>query len=303
MPGHIHSFLSDMAKSFLFILNPASGVKDDRKQIIKKLEESLPGVDLTVKETSGRADLSMIKNEAKKKDWDALLVGGGDGTINLVATAIIERKLPLGIIPLGSANGLAACLGISTVDDALETIRSGNLETIDALKMNGQRCLHMSDFGFNAGLIKRFERSNERGMMSYFKSSLGEFLEMKPYRFVIESGNDSEEVEAKILVMANGDRYGTGAIINPWGSMSDGSLEIIALNPEGLEEMITLSVSLFRGTLDELPGVKKWSVQSANVHNPDGATFQVDGEVMKDTRVVEIVCEPGQLRVFSPKRK
>ena len=292
-----------MAKSFLFILNPASGVKDDRKQIIKKLEEGLPGVDLTVKETSGRADLSMIKNEAKKKDWDALLVGGGDGTINLVATAIIERKLPLGIIPLGSANGLAACLGISTVDDALETIRSGNLETIDALKMNGQRCLHMSDFGFNAGLIKRFERSNERGMMSYFKSSLGEFLEMKPYRFVIERGNDSEEVEAKILVMANGDRYGTGAIINPWGSMSDGSLEIIALNPEGLEEMITLSVSLFRGTLDELPGVKKWSVQSANVHNPDGATFQVDGEVMKDTRVVEIVCEPGQLRVFSPKRK
>lgn len=303
MPGHIHSFLSDMAKSFLFILNPASGVKDDRKQIIKKLEEGLPGVDLTVKETSGRADLSMIKNEAKKKDWDALLVGGGDGTINLVATAIIERKLPLGIIPLGSANGLAACLGISTVDDALETIRSGNLETIDALKMNGQRCLHMSDFGFNAGLIKRFERSNERGMMSYFKSSLGEFLEMKPYRFVIESGNDSEDVEAKILVMANGDRYGTGAIINPWGSMNDGSLEIIALNPEGLEEMITLSVSLFRGTLDELPGVKKWSVQSATVHNPDGATFQVDGEVMKDTRVVEIVCEPGQLRVFSPKRK
>lgn len=292
-----------MGKSFLFILNPASGGKEDRKQLIKKLEEALPGVELAVKETSGQDDLSMIQKEAGRKDWDAILVGGGDGTINLAAPVIIERQLPLGIIPLGSANGLAACLGIPDVDEALEAIRSGNLETIDAIKMDGQRCIHMSDFGFNAGLIKRFERSNERGMMSYFKSSLGEFLEMKPYHFVIESGNNSEEIEAKIVVMANGDRYGTGAIINPWGKMNDGILEIIALNPEGLDEMISLSVSLFRGTLEELPGVKKWAVQSASVHNPDGATFQIDGEVMEDTRMVEIVCEPGPLRVFAPERK
>ncbi|MFO7998273.1 MAG: diacylglycerol kinase family lipid kinase [Bacteroidales bacterium] len=292
-----------MAKSFLFILNPASGGKEDRRQIIKKLEEGLPGVDLIVRETSGRDDLSMIQKEAGRKHWDALLVGGGDGTINLVAPVIIGHQLPLGIIPLGSANGLAACLGIPEVDKALEAIRSGNLETIDAIKMNGKRCLHMSDFGFNAGLIKRFDRSNERGMMSYFKSSLGEFLEMRPYRFVIQSRDLSEEIEAKILVMANGDRYGTGAIINPWGRMNDGLLEIIALNPEGLDEMISLSVSLFRGTLEELPGVKQWSVQSATIHNPDGATFQIDGEVMEDTRMVKIVCEPGPLRVFAPERK
>jgi diacylglycerol kinase (ATP) len=302
MPGHIHLFQSDMGKSFLFILNPASGGKDDRKQIIKKLEKGLPDVDLAVIETSGRDDLSMIKKEAERKAWDAILVGGGDGTINLAVPVIIAHQLPLGIVPLGSANGLAACLGISEVEEALESIRSGNLETIDALKINGQRCLHMSDFGFNAGLIKRFEKSNERGMISYFKSSLGEFLEMKPYHFVIEHGTDSEEIEAKIVVIANGDRYGTGAIINPWSRMNDGILEIIALNPEGLEEMISLSFSLFRGTLKELPGVKKWSVESATVHNPDGATFQIDGEVMKDTRAVEIACERGALRVFAPER-
>jgi len=61
---------------------------------------------------------------------------------------------------------------------------------------------------------------------------------------------------AKMLVIANGDRYGTGAIINPEGKIDDGVFEIIALNPEGLSEMVALSVDFFRGTIHQSPFVK-----------------------------------------------
>lgn len=287
-----------MNKQYLFVLNPDAGAGFDKTDILQKLEEIRSDIQLTTIETTGENDASLLNEAMNGNTWDAVLVGGGDGTVNMVAKMLFERSIPLGIVPLGSANGLATCLDIFDVDDAIEAIREGNTINMDVLKINDEFCLHLSDFGFNAGLVKRVDDSDERGILAYFASSLEEFTEMKPYHFEIRIGEESVNTIAKMLVIANGDRYGTGALINPESSMEDGMFEIVALNPEGLKEMVSLSIDFFRSTIRQSPAVNIWQAKEAEIFNPDNAPFQIDGEVMGKTERVNVQCKSGLLPVF-----
>jgi diacylglycerol kinase (ATP) len=225
-------------------------------------------------------------------------VGGGDGTIKLVAESMADVNIPIGIIPMGSANGLARCLDILDVEDAISAVKSGKTKMLDKIRINEHTCIHMSDFGFNAGMIRKFEEEDERGMLSYFKSSLRQFLEMMPYTFVISINGKETETEARMLVIANGDKYGTGAIINPMGKLDDGRMEIIALNPEGFDDMVSLSFDFFRGTIHESDLVQIWQGSEAEIRNPDGAEFQIDGEIIATSESVKISCLPQKVNFF-----
>lgn len=289
-----------MQKKFLYILNPIAGGAADHSQTFEQIQQVLGDPYIEVFKTTAGDDYPMIRKLAHKNDWSGILVGGGDGTINAVVQAVYDVGVPVGIIPFGSANGLATCLDIYDMQDALKAIGEAKIQDLDVLRINGHLCIHLADFGFNAGLIKKFDESNQRGMLAYFKNSLQEFLQNKPYHFVVGIDNQQYEVEAKMIVIANGDKYGTRAIINPGSAMDDGKMEIIALNPIGLDDMVTLSIDLYRGTLADSPLVKRWSCSQAWIDNPDQALFQIDGEVKGNISRAEVVCEPGQVRFFVP---
>lgn len=289
-----------MSRQLLYIMNPISGADADRRAVAGLLSERLEGIAITSYETTGRDDAGIIRQLSAERSWDGVLVGGGDGTLNMVAGLLHPSGLPIGIIPLGSANGMAACLEIEAVEDTLEAVLAGRTRPIDALDINGRLCLHLSDFGFNAGMIKKYDEGNQRGMLAYFKSTLQEVLDSRPYRFLINFEGHYQQVEAKMVVIANGHKYGTQAVISPGSLMDDGMLEIVALNPEGLDQMLSLSVAFFRGTLDELPFVRIWSVKQALIKNLDQAAFQIDGEVIDDVDQVRVVCQPGKLNFFVP---
>jgi diacylglycerol kinase (ATP) len=293
-----------MKEKILYVLNPISGSGVDRDAILRSLERLAGDSPLEVFETKGKNDRDRIREKIRTKKPDQIWIGGGDGTIRMVVSALENLDIPLAIIPIGSANGLATCLDINDTEDAFSAIKSGKTEKLDVLKINNDEiCLHLSDFGFNAGLIKKFEEEEtERGMMAYFRSSLRQFQEMKPYTFDFYIGGKETQVEAKMLIIANGDRYGTGAIINPAGKIDDGKFEIIALNPDGIDEMTEISVAMFTGTLDESENVKIWSGNKAIINNPEGADFQIDGEVMPATEKIEVICDPNKYRFFSLKK-
>jgi diacylglycerol kinase (ATP) len=287
-----------MANHILYIVNPKSGEGADREEILEKINSSLNYSALNVLETTGNNDAARIEDKLSEKAWSAVLVGGGDGTIKLVAESMADVNIPIGIIPMGSANGLARCLDILDVEDAISAVKSGKTKMLDKIRINEHTCIHMSDFGFNAGMIRKFEEEDERGMLSYFKSSLRQFLEMMPYTFVISINGKETETEARMLVIANGDKYGTGAIINPMGKLDDGRMEIIALNPEGFDDMVSLSFDFFRGTIHESDLVQIWQGSEAEIRNPDGAEFQIDGEIIATSESVKISCLPQKVNFF-----
>lgn len=289
-----------MNEKILYILNPLSGRRIDKNSILQSLREIAGNSQLEVFETKGENDSKRIKEKIKADEPDVIWIGGGDGTIRLVAGALDDTDIPMAVIPLGSANGLAKCLEIDDIEDAYRAIKKGKPRKLDVLKINNEICLHLSDFGFNAGLIKKFEEETERGMMAYFRSSLRQFQEMKPYTFGINiDGKEVSKVEAKMLVIANGDRYGTGAIINPAGKIDDGRFEIIALNPDGLDEMAEISMAMFTGTLDESENVTIYSAEKANINNYDEADFQIDGEIIDAQKEIDVICEKQKFRFLT----
>lgn len=285
-----------MNKKLLLVINPVSGTIQDKTETVSQIKDKLnkQHYELEVWETTGEGDQEKIKNIVQSYDFDAVLIGGGDGTIKMVVEAVLDADHAVGIIPLGSANGLATSLEINNLDEAIEAVVNKREVKMDAIMINGELSLHLSDFGFNAGLIERFEQNEERGMLAYFKSSLSQLFESQPYRFEVAVDGKVEQVKAKMLVIANGSKYGTGALINPTGKINDGRFEIIALDPQGIEDLVKVSLSLFRGNLNEMESVKIWQVSKAEIKNLDLAEFQIDGEVMGKVEkvTVEVLAKP-----------
>lgn len=169
---------------------------------------------------------------------------------------------------------------------------------MDLMDVNGEVSLHLADFGLNAGMIKKFEEGDERGMVAYFKNSLSSLRDIKPYPFKLVLGEREENVEAKMLIVANGTKYGTGATINPGAKMDDGIFEIIALNPNGLQEWIELTYGVMREDLSGLDFVHKWSADRVKIENSGEAPFHVDGEIVDLNKSVSISVRKEKVKMY-----
>ena len=155
------------------------------------------------------------------------------------------------------------------------------MHDIDAIDIDGELCLHLADFGINANLIQKFEQDESRGMLGYVKHSIGEIFSAESMKFQLKIDEDVIDITAKMIVIANGDRYGTGAIVNCKGVMDDGKFEVISLNPETVEDYVKMTMGFMKGDLDELEGINTWRVLGCEISNLEGAEFQIDGEMME----------------------
>src|SRR5690606_13293654 len=108
-----------------------------------------------------------------------------------------------------------------------------------------------------------------------------------------------EQIEAKMLVIANGNKYGTGAVIKPAGRMNEGLFEIIAFDPVGLDDLVRLTIALFRGNLDEMESVRIWQACKAEIRNLDGADFQIDGELLGKVEGVRVEVLDKPIRFYT----
>ncbi|WP_194777183.1 diacylglycerol/lipid kinase family protein [Pararhodonellum marinum] len=288
-----------MGQSALFIVNPTAGNLENQKELIDQICQRVSGYSVSVWHTTGNDDEASIQQLLKKDNFDLVMVGGGDGTIKLVASQLYGLPTPFLPIPFGSANGLSACLGIETWEDSMRALQSGKTIQMDVLDVNGEICLHVCDFGFNAALIKKFEESDERGMGSYFKNSVAQLFEDNKYSFSLELNGEKKQVNAKMLVIANGDRYGTGAKINPMGKMDDGKFEIIVLNPDSLREWMALTGGFFKEDFSDLDFVQTFSGDKVTIGNLENAEFHIDGEMKKQEAMVHIQIKKMKIEFYS----
>ena len=288
-----------MRKQALLIVNPASGNLDNKSELIDKISKNTKDYSVTEWSTTGEGDDQKIQQLLENDTYELIMVAGGDGTIKLVASQMDGINIPILPIPFGSANGLCSCLGIETWEDSIQALNFGNSVKMDVLDVDGDICLHVCDFGFNAGLIKKFEESDERGMGSYFKSSLAQAFENNKYNFNIHVNGEKKAVSAKMLVIANGDRYGTGVKINPTGKMDDGEFEIVVLNPDSLKEWIALTIAFVKEDLSELDFVQQYKSDKVTIENLDNASCHVDGEIKEVEGQITIQMIQRKIEFFT----
>jgi diacylglycerol kinase (ATP) len=285
-----------MDQKALLIFNPKSGSDPiSLEELTERIAMHLNQAELSVFQTTGENDADKIRQEINKHNPSLLLVAGGDGTVKLVAESL-QTQLPIAILPLGSANGLAKCLGIDLLEDGLEALRQLKVKNVDGIDINGELCLHLADFGFNANLIEKFEEQGTRGMMGYIKSSFSQIFETEPYRYLIKTKDENWEVSTRMLLIANGDRFGTGAIVNPGGSLDDGKFELITLDVERLEHLFEVGKSLVSGETPIGESMKIWKLDSCKIENLDQVNFQIDGELKGQPKEVTVHIQAARFQ-------
>ncbi len=163
--------MSDSNLKLLFVINPVAGPNDESwEDVIRTFFEGKPyQVEYFI--LGENPDLQGIRNKITEFSPAKVIAVGGDGTVTMVAKIVAEAKTALGILPAGSANGMAKELNIPViVNDALDIILNGEIRCCDAIKINNKDiCLHLSDIGLNARLIKYFDEGKVRGKLGYGK--------------------------------------------------------------------------------------------------------------------------------------
>lgn len=288
----------------LFVINPISGKgsKGDVEHIIHTYFKGTEHATEFYELTGTDGDKTSIRYWIKEWKATAVVAVGGDGTLKAVAEILINTKMPVGLLPAGSANGMALELGIpEDLNECLDVITAGHTEQIDVLRINGkQLSLHLSDFGLNAKLIKHFEESDYRGMWGYARE-VWKVMRTKQ-RFRVEIKTDKQTVfrYAWMVVIANARKYGTGALINPKGNVQDGLLEVIVVRSLSILELLKM---LFKHRKLDPEKTEIIQAKSVALSLKKSVYFQVDGEYCGTLRKMNAEVVPGALKMLMPPLK
>ncbi len=287
-------------RKILLVVNPISGDLDKEdvfEAVINRAKDD--DYDLRIYTTTGVDDEEIIKTMVEHIMPERIIVAGGDGTISMVAQAVYGLEVILCIIPAGSANGLAVDFGIpSNLQEAVRIAFGENSIGIDAVSINGDISLHLSDIGLNALLVKNYESGEMRGKIGYAREMVRTLSEHQNFQVKITTDQEVIETDALIVIIANAQKYGTGISINPVGNMSDGLFELVIATKLDFIE----TAKIITGNTDLNPDIMKIiSVESALIECVDREVyFQIDGEYKGLVRKLEAQILKNYVQVAIP---
>ena len=267
-------------RSVLVIFNPTAGWRRRARldRVLARLGEL--GAAVTLYETTARGDAERAAREVPAGQFDAIVAAGGDGTINEVINGLAGRNLPLGIIPLGTANVLAAELGLPASDEALaRTIALGATQPVKLGEVNGRRFAMMAGVGFDAHVVASVDTGMKRlvGKLAYAWETLRGFFrfDFRPYRLTI----DGRTYEVASAVIANGHYYGGRFVCAPEARLSDPDLHVCLFKSVGPWAALRYTAWMMMGRLHKLPDFEVVRAQSVTVEGAADEPVQSDGDV------------------------
>ncbi len=264
------------ALKLLFIINPRSGKnKTDWEAVIQEYFKPLHHA-IELFKIPDPCIPEEIKQKITEYKPDRVVAVGGDGTVKLAAQCLIKTNIPLGIVPGGSANGLAKELDIpEDAGKAMGIVINGRVKKIHLIKINEGLCIHLSDIGFNAYVVKKFEQEKKRGMWSYVKASWKVLWNAPEMNVEIQIDKTTEIRRAAMIVIANATRYGSGAVINPNGKLDDDVFEVVIIKKISITEIFKMMV-----THQPYNPAKTEVLQTAalQIKSRGKVYFQADGE-------------------------
>jgi len=279
-----------------FIVNAGSGnnTTDWPAVITDYFKPLLHTIELYI--LSKNSSVKTIKEKIKVFSPHQVIAVGGDGTIKLAAECILGTKIALGILPAGSANGLAKELGISDKPtSALDVLVKGHLKKIHVTTINGELCIHLSDIGLNAYAMKKFESLPVRGMWGYLMASIKVLWQNPQMEVEMKIDNKSIKVNASMIVIANATSYGTGAVINPIGQLDDEVFEVIAIKKISPREIFKM---VFTQEPYDSEKIEIFQTDALLIHSRKKVHFQIDGEYLGKVREVKAILIPDALEVI-----
>lgn len=289
-------------KKIRVIINPKSGTsskKDLPDKIRKSSDENLFDLDILFTEYAGHG--YEIAKQAVNDEVDYVIAIGGDGTVNEVARGLVGSKTILGIVPLGSGNGLARDLGIPVnVQKAFEIIKEENVIDIDYGIANDRIFFCTCGMGFDALVAEQAAKAKKRGSLMYFKTMLDVFFQQKPKRYTITCPEGTFEDDAFVITCANAGQYGYNAYIAPNADLQDGLMNIVILKPLSMLNASRVGIQLLTKNIDKNKKMVQIMTKEAIIKRSDAGVIHIDGDYLDEGTEIRVKIVPKGLRVLVP---
>lgn len=287
------------------IVNLRAGVAAHRAlDALAASRPSWPNVEVRL--TEGPAHATALAREAVEDEAALVLAAGGDGTVNEVAAALVGSGVPLGIVPVGSGNGLARALRIPLRPDrALAALEGGVARRMDVGQINGKPFLNVAGVGFDAfvgwAFHKAGKKGGRRGVFTYVRMSL-RLLSLYSAPVVrLEAGGVTLDARPFVMAFANGPQYGAGAVLNPGAKLNDGRLEVVLFEDGPFLETMAMVPRLFLGGIERSRRYRRLVVERAVLYARVPAEHHRDGEPEPEAGRLEVKLLPKALRVLVPR--
>ncbi|MDE6077569.1 MAG: diacylglycerol kinase family lipid kinase [Muribaculaceae bacterium] len=289
----------------LLVVNPVAGTRSKRglsETVIERL--AAQGIAVESVMTEGRGHASELAARAVRDGLDMVIAAGGDGTVNEVANTLSNTVVPLGIIPLGSGNGLARSLGIpQDVGEALNIIEQGHVMRCDRGMVNGLPFYCTFGVGFDAAVSEKFAGMKRRGRSTYVRSVLQEFINYKSEPYAISINGSVITERAFLIAVANASQYGNNAYIAPHAKLSDGLLDLIVIHDGSPLSAVKMGVDLLTGFLDRNTRIESFRISAATITRLNAGPAHLDGEPLTLGTHLDVKCNASALTVFSPEKE
>lgn len=286
----------------MLIINPISGTgnkKGVEEQVIDFMAAA--GHEIDVRHTGARGDATRLAAEAARKGYYGVLACGGDGTVNETARALCGTDTALGILPAGSGNGLARHLQIPVdISLALKVIALDNVVDSDYGTVNDLPFFCTFGMGFDAAVSHRFARQSRRGMLSYVKSAISEYVQYRPQTYTVSANGKLLTEKAFLIAVCNASQWGNNAYIAPEASITDGLLDITIVHSGTAIDAAVMGMDIFTGYINKNTMVHTFRAPACVIYRNAAGEAHIDGEPMMMDDILDVKCHRGKLKIFTP---
>ncbi len=300
-----------MARNIIYFINPISGTRGKEKvlDLIEK-ETRRNNIPFQVMHTNAAGNYDFLKSKIAKEQITDIVICGGDGTVSQVTSVLIDEPVNIGIIPMGSGNGLALAAKIpARAEKALQLIFDGTPAYIDSFLINSSFSCMLCGLGFDAQVAHDFSKQKKRGLVNYIRLTVRNFFNAKPYNFEIVNKGEKIAVSAYFISVANSNQFGNQVTIAPQASLCDGLLDIVVVKKMSKLKLVKAVVKqLTSGKIAEYneetfhkKEVLYFQTPKLVIHNNFNAPLHIDGDPAATSGKFVIQIIPRAFRLIQPK--
>ena len=289
-------------KKALIVFNPTAG-----RGRLRRLETVIDGLGLLgcrydLFRTSLPGDAETAARTAVDQGFDLLVAAGGDGTVNEVANglAAADSPLPVAFLPLGTANVLAAEIGLAaTPRSFLAMIGGGRQRRVRLGQVDGRHFLLMASAGLDATVVRHVDLVLKRqtGQLAYAVEAVRQTL---AYDFPLFGVTlDGTDYDARMVVVCKARCYGGPFQVAPRADLADPQFQVVLLSEGGVRSLVRYGFGLVTGRLPLMAGVRILPASTVRIEGPFGAPVQADGDLV-GTLPIEVRMASQSITLVTP---
>lgn len=293
-----------MKKKIAFIINPISGTskKDMIPEMIRE-EIDFNKFEVKIEFTQHKGHGTQLAQDFADSEFDIVVAVGGDGTVNEVARALIHTNASLGIVPIGSGNGLARHLGIPmSPRKAIEYLNHSETILMDYGMVNNQPFFCTCGTGFDAYVSTQFAKGRNRGIIAYIEKMITGYFSYKSQNYHLTGEGIDLKTKAFVMTFANASQWGNNAYIAPQASVQDGKIDISIMSRFPIIAIPTLALQLFTKTIDNDLFMTTLRADKVTLYRDESGPFHYDGEPYEEGTEININIVPDGLKILVKKR-